>query len=181
MQLETNRLILRDYAEDDWRRVQEYRSEARYLRYYPEEASSEDRAREFVQMVMGWAAEQPRQKFQLAVTRTSDGMVIGSCGVRITSPEDREAEFGCELDPQEWGRGYASEASRAIIDYGFRVLGMHRIWAHTIGDNLAAVKLAERMGMKLEGRLRERRFFKGRWWDRVIYAVLEQEWRCNSV
>jgi RimJ/RimL family protein N-acetyltransferase len=177
VQLETRRLTLREYVEADWRRVQEYRSEENYLRYYPEEHSSEERAREFVQMVMGWAGEQPRQKFQLAITRAADGVLIGSCGVRITSLEDREADFGCELDPREWGRGYASEASRAIVAYGFRVLGMHRIGAHTIGENLPAVKLAGRMGMKLEGRLREGRFFKGRWWDRVLYAVLEQDWQ----
>ncbi|MSO20212.1 MAG: N-acetyltransferase [Acidobacteria bacterium] len=176
MQLETNHLILRDCVEDDWLRVREYRSEVSYLRYHTEETSSEERAREFVRMVTDWAAEQPRQKFQLATTRASDGVLIGSCGVRIASPEDREAEFGCELDPREWGNGLGAEASRAIIDYGFRMLGMHRIWAHTIGDNLAAVKLAERMGMRQEGRLRESRFFKGRWWDRVIYSVLEQDW-----
>ncbi len=176
MKLETTQLILRDCVEADWRSVQEYRVEDGYLRYHPEETSSNERAREFVQMVMGWAAEQPRQKYQLAITRASDGVLIGSCGVRISSPEDREAEFGCELDPREWGKGLGAEASRAIIDYGFRALGMHRIWAHTIGDNLAAVKLAERMGMRQEGRLRERQFFKNRWWDRVIYAVLEQDW-----
>lgn len=176
LQLETSRLTLREFVAHDWLRVQQYRAEAGYLRYYPDGESSEDRAREFVRMAMGWAAEQPRQKFQLAITRASDGVLIGSCGVRISSAADREAEFGCERDPREWGKGLGEEASRAIIDYGFRALGMHRIWAHTIGDNLAAVQLAERVGMRQEGRLREGRFFKERWWDRVILAVLEQDW-----
>jgi RimJ/RimL family protein N-acetyltransferase len=176
MQLATSRLILRDFVDEDWRRTQQYRSDERYRRYYPEEKTSEDSTREFVRMVMGWAAEEPRQKFQLAITRASDGLLVGNCGVRITSARDREAEFGCELDPGEWGNGFATEASCAIIGYGFRALGMHRIWARIISENSAAVKLAERMGMQLEGRVPKNLFFKARWWDDVVYAILEQDW-----
>jgi len=180
MQLTTARLVLRDFGEDDWRRVGEYRADPFYLRYYPEDASTEEAARDFVSMVMGWAAETPRKKFQLAIVRASDGLVIGNCGARTTSERHREAEFGCELDPQNWGQGYATEAGRAIIGFAFESLRVHRVFARTFAENRAAVLLAERLGMRLEGRLRERRFFKGRWWDHLFYAVLEQEWKRNG-
>ena len=174
MQIATDRLVLRDYVEDDWLRVYEYRCDERYLRYYQED-SNKQRAREFIRMVTGWATEQPRRKFQLAITRAEDGFLIGSCGVRGAAG-DPAAEFGCELDPRHWGKGLGWEASCAIINYGFRVLGVHHVWARTISENLAATKLAEHMGMKREGSLRESRFFRGRWWDEVIFAVLEHEW-----
>jgi RimJ/RimL family protein N-acetyltransferase len=177
MQLTTTRLKLRDFQKEDWRRVAEYRSDPRYLRYYPEKAATAASSRDFVKMVMGWAAQQPRQKFQLAVLRASDGVLLGNCGVRITSAENREAEFGCEFDPREWDQGYATEAGREIIEYGFGTLGMHRIWSQTISENTAAVKLAQRLGMRPEGRLRENQFFQGRCWDTLLYAVLDQEWR----
>jgi RimJ/RimL family protein N-acetyltransferase len=180
VQLTTDRLILREYVVDDWHRIWEYRADERYMRYYPEEESTEQRAREFLEMVMGWAAEEPRRKYQLAITHAEDGVLIGSCGVRITPMGDREAEFGCELDSQEWKKGYAREASRAVIDFGFRELALHRVWARTIAENLAAIRLAEQIGMRLEGLRREDHFFQDRWWDHVIYSLLEQEWRAEG-
>lgn len=177
MILTTDRLILRDFIEDDWRRVSEYRSDQHYLRYYPEEKLTDADSLAFVRLVMGWATEMPRRKFQLAIVRVSDSILIGNCGVRTTSEADREAEFGCELDPRAWRQGYATEAGRAILSYAFGVLGMHRVWSRAIAENHAAARVAERLGMHLEGCLRESSFMKGRWWDDRVYAILEQEWR----
>jgi len=177
MILTTDRLTLRDFIEGDYCRVNEYRSDERYLRYYHEEARTEAGARTFESLVMGWAAEVPRRNFQLAIVRTSDNLLIGNCGVRTTSAVDREAEFGCELDPHAWRQGYATEAGRAILSYAFDFLGMHRVWSRTIAENRSAVRLAERLGMGLEGCLRESNFFRERWWDNLVYAILEQDWR----
>jgi len=177
MILTTDRLTLRDFVEDDYRRVSEYRSDERYRRYHRDAMCTEAGARKFVRMVMDWAAETPRLKFQLAIVRTSDNLLIGSCGVRTTSSADREAEFGCELDPCVWGHGLASEAGRAMLRYAFGALGMHRVWAHTIAENRSAVRLAEQLGMRLEGCLRESNFFQERWWDNQVYAILEQDWQ----
>jgi ribosomal-protein-alanine N-acetyltransferase len=182
MQLTTSRLILRDFVEDDLARVVEYRRNPLYYRYYPEEFSTEKEAREFVAKVIGWAAESPRRKYQLAIVRASDGLLLGNCGAR-GSAESRfgsEAEFGCELDPDYWQHGYATEAGRAIISLAFETLGVHRVFARTFSENRPAAQLAERLGMRLEGRLRERRFFKQRWWDHLFYAILEQEWRTGA-
>ena len=182
MQHTTSRLILRDFVETDWERVLEYRADPLYSRHYPEEKCTEEGCRAFVAMTMGWAIETPRKKYQLAIVRASDGLLIGNCGARCSS-ESRwgsEAEFGCELDPRAWRRGYATEAGRAIIGFAFDSLQVHRVFARTFAENQPAVKLAERLGMRLEGRLRERRYFKGRWWDHLFYAVLEHEWRCGS-
>jgi RimJ/RimL family protein N-acetyltransferase len=177
MQLETNRLILRDFLPEDWGRVAEYRSNPLYSRYYPEVKSTEEEARSFVQRVIDWANESPRTRFQLAIVRASDGLLLGNCGVRgVPNRFASEAEFGCELDPQHWKHGYATEAGRAIIDFGFEQLHTHRVFARIFPENRSSAQLAERLGMLLEGRLRERRFFKERWWDHLIYAILEPEW-----
>ena len=180
VQLITTRLLLRDFREEDSLRVREYRSDARYLRYYPEEECREEDALRFVGLVMAWAGEAPRSKFQLAIVRASDDLLIGNCGIRVTSGADREAEFGCELDPREWGQGFATEAGREIIGYAFATLAIHRIWSRTIAENRSAAMLAERLGMRQEGRFRESSWMRGRWWDNIIYAVLEQEWHGKS-
>jgi RimJ/RimL family protein N-acetyltransferase len=178
MELRTERLALRDYVESDWRRVHEYRTNPLYARYYPEEKCTEQEARDFLAMVMGWAAEAPRKKYQLAILRASDGLLIGSVGARGSS-ESRfgsEAEFGCEIDPNHWRQGYAVEAGRAVIGFAFDEMKVHRVFARTFAENQPAAQLAEKLGMRLEGCLRERRYFKGRWWDHLFYGILEQEW-----
>ena len=62
------------------------------------------------------------------------------------------------------------------MQFGFAELKVHRIWAWCIADNAASARLLERLGLKLEGRLREKEYFKGRWWDTLVYGILENEW-----
>jgi len=180
MRIETERLILRDFIKDDWQRVQEYQSDPLYLRYN----SWTERTPEAVQEFVGWFLSQqtqtPRIKYQLAVVLKSNSQLIGNCGVRMDAPAALEADMGYELAPEHWQRGYATEASRAIVDFSFRHFGVHRIWAGCIAENTASAHVLEKLGMKLEGRFRENRFFKDRWWDSLYYAVLDREWETHK-
>jgi len=84
------------------------------------------------------------------------------------------------LDPKHWNHGYATEAAHAVVDFGFQHFGVHRIWADCVADNVGSAHVLEKLGMKLEGRLREKEYFKGRYWDELIYAVLEEEWKMHK-
>ena len=180
MQLETERLILREFVKDDWQRMFEYESDPLYLRYY----EWTERTLEGVQEFLGWflahQQQEPRFKFQLAVTLKSNNLLIGSCGVRMDKVDAVEADMGYELDPKYWNHGYATEAAHAIADFGFSHFGVHRIWAHCIADNIGSAHVLEKLGMKLEGRLREKEYFKDRWWDTLMYAVLANEWETHK-
>jgi RimJ/RimL family protein N-acetyltransferase len=57
---------------------------------------------------------------------------------------------------------------------------MHRIWAHCAADNVGSAHVLEKLGMKLEGRLREKEFYKGKWWDKLIYGILIDEWEAHK-
>ena len=89
---------------------------------------------------------------------------------------DWEADIGYELDPRQWGKGYATEAAQALVDYGFKELGLFRLSSWCIADNTPSVRVLERLGFRQEGRLRRNEFFKGRWWDTLLYALLRDEW-----
>jgi RimJ/RimL family protein N-acetyltransferase len=97
--------------------------------------------------------------------------------LRIESIDSRQGDIGFELDPSYWGQGYASEAARAMLEFGFTEIDLHRIWARCNAENDGSVRLLEKLGMQREGRLRENEYFKGRWWDTMIFAVLESEWK----
>jgi len=176
MELHTDRLILREFVAADWPAVLAYQRDPRYLRYYEWADRTPGDAQRFVQMFIEQQAEQPRRKFQLAVVLKANGQLIGNCGIRQASAGAHEADIGYELSPAHWGHGYATEAARAIVQFGFAELKVHRIWAWCIADNMASARVLERLGLKLEGRLREKEYFKGRWWDTLMYGILENEW-----
>ena len=173
MEIQTARLLLREFVVADWRVVLAYQSDARYLRFYEWESRTESDVRAFVQHFIDWQNEQPRQKFQLAIER--DGRLIGNCGIRVVDPQHREAEIGYELDPNFWGNGYATEAAQAMLDFGFRVLKLHRVSSWCIAENVASAHVLKKLGLKCEGRVREQRWFKNRWWDALLFGILEQE------
>jgi RimJ/RimL family protein N-acetyltransferase len=177
MQITTARLLLRDFVAEDWRAVQAYQSDPRYLRYYAWTERPEADVRAFVQMFLDHQAVQPRRKFQLAVTLPAEGgRLIGNCGIRRKPENEFEADIGYELAPDDWGRGYATEAAHAIVAFGFRELGLHRVSSWCIADNVASTHVLEKVGLRLEGRLRENEYFKGSWWDTLLYGLLEQDW-----
>ena len=179
MRITTARLVLREFVIDDWPDVLTYQRDPRYPRFYAWTDRTEADVRYFVQMFLDQQADRPRRKFQLAITLSDSGRLIGGCGIRREPENDWEAEIGYELAPQNWGHGYATEAALAIVDFGFRELGLHRIAAWCIADNTASARVLERLGLRLEGRLREKEYFKGRWWDTLLYGLLESEWRAS--
>jgi RimJ/RimL family protein N-acetyltransferase len=174
--LHTDRLTLREFAAEDWRAVWEYESHPQHLRFYPWAKRRQEDVQDLVSQFVAWQAQSPRARYQLAVTLKSDGCLIGTCGVRRQRADAHEADLGYEIAYDHWGRGYATEAARAMLDFGFQELRIHRIWAHCVSENLASVRVLEGLGFRHEGTLREHRWMKGRWWDTNLYGLLAREW-----
>lgn len=176
MQLTTERLLLREFTEADWRSVLAYQVDPLYLRYSPWSERTEADVYNFVWMFLHWQEERPRRKFQLAITLRSNGQFLGNCGIRGTANKTWEAEIGYELDHRFWGQGYATEAAQALLTFGFNELHLHRIWAYCIADNVGSSRVLQKIGMRFEGRLYENERMKERWWDTLNYAILDREW-----
>ncbi len=180
MILTTARLVLREFNADDWPAVLAYQSNPRYLRYYAWTGRTPDEVRAFVQMFLDQQQADPRTKFQLAVVLKATGQLIGNCGIRLKTAAAHEADIGYELDPGHWGQGYATEAARAVVGLGFTQFRLHRIGSWCIAENAGSAHVLEKLGMRQEGRLRENEYFKGRWWDTLLYALLEHEWQAQQ-
>lgn len=177
MELTTERLMLREFEPGDWPAVLAYQNDPRYLRYYDWTERTPAAVQAFVAMFLGDRQVQPRLRFQLAVVLASSREVIGNCGIRRKTAAAHEGDIGFELAPAQWGHGYATEAARAIVDFGFTELKLHRIWAWCIAENTASVNVLQKLGMQPEGRLRANEYFKGRWWDTRLFGLLNHEWR----
>lgn len=186
MEIRTQRLLLREFIKSDWRAIHAYHNDARYLRYYPQNGESELEAQAFVQRLIKQQHSQPRIYFQVTITLPKSMQLIGNIGIRLRGlgnrqPEARQADIGYELDPRFWGRGYATEAAHAILRFGFEELNLHRIWARCLAENTASARVLEKLGMQLEARLRDDEYFKDNWWDILVYAILDYEWRAITM
>jgi RimJ/RimL family protein N-acetyltransferase len=114
----------------------------------------------------------------LAIVIKNNDQHIGNCGLHSIDYVNRLAEFGILIGQKnEWGKGYAQEAGRLIIDYGFKQLAMHRIYLHVYSHNKRAKRAYEKLGFVVEGTMRESYFRDGRYYDTIVMAVLENEWK----
>jgi RimJ/RimL family protein N-acetyltransferase len=180
MELRTARLILRDFVAEDWRAVLAYQQHPDYLRFYPSSERVEEEARGFLEMFLSWQAAEPRHRFQLAIILAETGELIGNAGIRCARPGDREAELGYELSPAHWGYGYATEAAAALLEFGFRELALERVTANCNAENAASARVLEKLGFQLVECQERAIYFKGRWWDTLIYEHRGQDSRAMS-
>lgn len=89
----------------------------------------------------------------------------------------RKGEYYITLGETDYKRkGISYVASQKLIDYGFSELGLEKIWLCVDYDNIAARKLYEKLGFKLEGTLRKDIYFKGKMIDRCMYGIIKEEW-----
>jgi ribosomal-protein-alanine N-acetyltransferase len=179
MVIVTDRLTLREIDRGDFEAILAYQSNSLYMRYYPCTWADRtpDEMRKFLQRFLDLRKEQPRTKFQLAITIRDDVRLIGIVGVRMSSANATEGEIGCELAPRCWNLGYATEANRAVMQFSFEELGLQRLSASTVALNLGARRVLEKLGMRREGELRETTLLADGWANSVVYGILEQEWR----
>lgn len=177
MLIHTPRLLLREFVADDWRAVYAYQNDPRYLEFYEWDHRTEQDVKHFVNLFLMQQQETPRTKFQLAITLANSNRLIGNVGIRKRELKTHTAELGYELDPRMWSNGYASEAATAMLKFAFETIRVHRVMAYVISNNHNSIRLLEKLGLRQEGRLREHEFFKGRYWDTLVYGMLEEDWR----
>ena len=177
MILRTPRLVLREFTAEDWAATNAYQQDPRYLRYYDRDAMTERQTQALIYAFIVWQGEQPRSKYQLAITIARTGELIGNVGLRRDNASDPLADMGYELSPTHWGRGFATEAARAIIGWGFGEWeGLERIHAHCIAENEASARVLLKAGLRQEARLRDHQHFKDRFWDVLIFGVRRGDW-----
>jgi len=112
-----------------------------------------------------------------AVTRAREGDLVGAVGLVEVNRRHGRAELGYWVARPCRGRGYATEAVRAVIEYGFSVLGLHRIYAMHFSRNPASGRVMEKCGMVHEAHLREHDRKWGVFEDVDVRGILCDEWR----
>ena len=134
---------------------------------------TEQDARDFFEL-----AKEP-DKLWLAITLRADGRQIGGIGLRLER-QHQHAELGYWLGVAYWGQGYATEAAREMLRYGFEELGLHRIFATHFKRNAASGRILKKLGMQYEGCQRGHLLKWGEFVDSEMYGILRREWETRE-
>jgi RimJ/RimL family protein N-acetyltransferase len=176
--IETERLLLRPFSRGDVEAVYAYRQRADVARHLFDEPMSREQVTEAVQARIGQTGlVNEGDKVFLAVETREPIAMIGEVSLILCDLGSRQAEIGYIFNPDWHGRGYATEAARALLAMAFDGAGMHRVFARCAAANAASWRLMERIGMRREAHFHEHVFVKGAWDEELIYALLEQDWR----
>lgn len=173
--LETERLWIRDYAEDgsDLPDILRFTTDPLVATHSSWGPLTKEETLDYLAKSLGFAEVNPRLHYALAVVSKSQNEVIGNVSLHMRSLLNKEAEIGYTLSRDYWGQGYASEAVKALIDYAFAELKIHRIYATTSPENFASQKVLEKLRFEREGYLRKNVLQRGLWRDSILYARLE--------
>jgi RimJ/RimL family protein N-acetyltransferase len=174
--LRTERLRLRPVADADADALFALHSNAHVLRYWDSPPWT-DRARadRFIAVCRQMAEDGTGAR--LAVDRSSDGEFLGWCGLVRWNPDHRSASLGYCLAEAAWGQGYATEAARALLQWGFDTLELNRVQAEVDTRNAGSARVLEKLGFVREGTLREDCVVNGDVSDSWVFGLLRREWQ----
>lgn len=174
-EMESGRLIIRQFHETDADRLYEIRSNNEVMRYmdtFPERNINEIK---YKIQEMNLAFEL-KQGLNWALEEKSSGMMIGYFGIWRIERENCRGEIGYSLDPKYWGKGYMAEAFQKIIPFGFQQLHIHSFEGNVNPNNENSIKILKKHGFVKEGYFRENFLFDGKFLDSEVYSLLEKDW-----
>jgi len=120
------------------------------------------------------------RNYTFAIDNKSNGKFIGLFGLKLGNKKYRRAEVWYKIHSSYWKKGYATESLKAVINFGFDTLKLHRIEAGCAVENIGSIKVLEKAGMLWEGLNRQVLPLKSGWADNFEYSILETDERKNN-
>jgi len=168
MELQTPRLILRSFDEQDVDAMARLFANPGFMRFSLGVYTERKQTVAFIEKVMAWDREAMPSLF--AVTLRGENEIIGYCGFHHHPEMPGEVEIGYRLHPDYWNRGLITEAARAVRDHAFAELKLPRVISLVHPDNIPSRRVAEKNGMKVE----KETTFRG--FPTLVYAMTREEW-----
>jgi RimJ/RimL family protein N-acetyltransferase len=174
MFLTTKRLILRNFKMEDWERVHLYAADPLFSQYELWGPNTEEDTKKYIAAMVDQAASYPRHKFDFAVCLKEDDLLIGGCGIRRETELSQVANLGWAINPEFQCQGYATEAAKALINYGFQDLNLLVIYATCDAENVASYTVMQRLGMSRVGLTSGTTPVKGSVRDTYRYEIINR-------
>ena len=126
--------------EKDWIDVHKYASQAVVCQYQPWGPDTEEESRAFVKQIIADSKRDIRTRFVFSIIEKENGRMIGSGELNIRDIINRIGEIAYIVNPDYWGKGIAREAAKLLIEFGFKELNLHRIYAKCDTRNIGSEK-----------------------------------------
>lgn len=179
MNLETERLILRNLRESDFDDFHQYRSNAEICKFQGFDVFTVEESKKFIK-------EQTDAKFgtagewiQIGIKWKETGRLVGDLALKPEAHEPRIVEIGVTLDLQYRGQGFAVEAFSGMFEYLFNETETHRIFGLLDVENVGSLHLMENLNFRREGEFKKSFWDKkmNEWRDEFLYAMLKEDWQ----
>jgi RimJ/RimL family protein N-acetyltransferase len=171
--LETERLRLRRSGTEDAETISAYRSIPEVGRYQGWERTDPQGVREQIEEMAGRAPGEPGGWVQFSVEERESGRLVGDVGLSPAEGETGVIKVGYTISPDAQGRGYATEAVRALVEYAFDALGADVVRAYASEENEPSIRVAQKVGMRLAQRLEHR--YGAEVWYGVRYEIRRED------
>lgn len=180
MRVDTERLVLRPLTQADLPDLHEYHGNPERVRYIPWPVRTpEDISTWFERAENYTSIRNEDGHLLLGIESLELGRVIGQVNASLLPDGNNTASLGYIISPNAEGKGFASEAVAALVDHLFTQESIHRIVLDIDVRNTPSIKLANRLGFRLEGTHLENDFLKGEWCSMHVFALLSREWQSN--
>lgn len=171
--LETERLLLRRIDENDVDEVLALRGNPETMKYIPRPlAKSKEDALAHIAMIEEKIKD--NTGINWGITIKGSDKIIGIIGHYRISVENHRAEIGYMSLPESNGKGYMTEAIKAVVAYGFEQMNLHSIEAIIDPENIASERVLQKNGFVKEAHILENELWDGKFWDTVIYSLLKR-------
>ena len=121
--------------------------------------------------------EQKDKKVMFVIETEEEKRPIGTCGLHEIDYKNQHASFGVSIGEKDyWSKGYGTEATKLIIDYGFNQLNLNRVSSSAFRFNERSRNLHKKLGFKEEGCCRQRWFRNGKFQDCIMFGLLRKDW-----
>jgi [ribosomal protein S5]-alanine N-acetyltransferase len=176
IEFETDRLLIRDARAWDAGAFHQYMRQESYWRDVPIEPPTVEFVEALVNRCIQSQSENPRADFFLAAVDKGSDQLVGEAILHVRSIRSRQGEIGWGVSSSRTGQGLATEIGRAMLRFGFDILGLHRVFAQCRVENLASRRIMAKLRMREEGVLRENVLARGEWWSSAQSSILSTEW-----
>ena len=171
--LETPRLTLRKIKLEDSEAMYQYASKDDVTKYVLWDShKSIETTKQVIQMMID-QYEEGHLAWSITLKETQE--FVGTIDFVMYNKAEKIAEIGYALSDRHWGKGYVSEATKALLDFGFNELQLVRIQARCFADNIGSERVMQKVGMTCEGTMRKAKFAKGKHHDIKMYAILRED------
>lgn len=170
--LKSEKVYLKAIESEDLNQLREWRNLPEFRKHFREyrEINSDMQQKWFENTVVD-----DRNTIMFSIFSSETDELIGCCGLCYINWVHRNADLSLYIGyEQEYidDKGFAEEACKLLINYGFNELNLHKIWTEIYKFDNKKKALYDKLGFQVDGTLREHYFYDGKWWDSLLYSIL---------